>query len=62
MDVGDKVEKKIGYRWPGVIVASFFTTRGQERVVVKCTAPGVEGALHVYSPDALQPLEKPCPT
>ena len=50
----DKVEKIKGYRWPGVVVAAFTTTRGDPRVVVECTVPEVEGALHIYHPDQLQ--------
>lgn len=51
---GDHVEKKKGYRWPGVVVAAFLTTRGEPRVVVECTVPEVEGALHIYHPDQLR--------
>lgn len=54
MKPGDQVEKIKGYKWPGVIVASFTTLRGEQRVVVECTVPEVAGALHIYSPDQLQ--------
>jgi hypothetical protein len=53
-NVGDEVEKKKGYRWPGVVVAAFQTTAGEPRVVVECTVPEVEGALHIYHPDQLR--------
>ena len=46
---GDMVEKTTGYKWPGVVVASFMTLSGQERYVVECTVPEVAGALHIYS-------------
>jgi hypothetical protein len=46
---GDVVEKSEGYKWPGVIVSAFRTLNGEWRFVVECTAPGVLGALHIYS-------------
>lgn len=51
--VGDRVQKVRGYRWPGVVVALFQTRKGQTRLVVECTVPEVEGALHIYAPDQL---------
>ena len=48
-EVGDKVEKVSGYRWPGVIVSIFETLSGERRVVVECTVPEVAGALHIYN-------------
>jgi hypothetical protein len=57
MKSGDRVEKIKGYRWPGVIVASFTTTKGEHRLVVECTVPEVAGALHIYSPDQLRVIE-----
>lgn len=56
MQVGDKVEKVSGYRWPGVVVAVFETTQGKLRIVVECTVPEVAGALHIYNPEQLQVL------
>ena len=53
-EVGDIVAKSSGYRWHGVVVAVFRTLAGRERVVVECTVEGVEGALHVYSPQQLE--------
>ena len=47
------VVKVKGYKWPGIIVSVFTTTSGQERYVVECTVPGVEGALHIYSPEQI---------
>lgn len=55
---GDYVEKAIGYKWPGVIVASFSTTKGEHRLVVECTVPEVAGALHIYSPGQLRLVER----
>jgi hypothetical protein len=52
--IGSKVHKAKGYRWPGVIVADFLTTEGKRRLVVECTVPEVEGALHIYNPEQLE--------
>ena len=57
MKPGDKVEKIKGYKWPGVIVASFSTTKGEHRIVVECLVPEVAGALHIYSPEQLRVIE-----
>lgn len=54
-DLGEQVEKRSGYAWPGIVVARFTTMAGKVRYVVECTAPGVEGALHIYSADQLRP-------
>jgi hypothetical protein len=51
--VGDKVEKAKGYRWPGEVVASFVSSKGEYRVAVECTVPEVAGALNIYSPDQI---------
>lgn len=52
-EVGDRVEKPCGYKWPGVVVAVFETTTGVRRYVVECTVPEVAGALHIYAPNQL---------
>lgn len=54
MQIGDKVRKVKGYRWPGVVVAKFETLSGKLRYVVECTVPEVAGALHIYSPEQLE--------
>lgn len=51
--VKDRVTKVGGYRFPGIIVSAFETTRGQERYVVECTVPEVYGMLHIFSADDL---------
>lgn len=48
-NIGDKVEKVSGYKWPGIVVAVFDTLAGERRVVVECTVPEVAGALHIYN-------------
>jgi hypothetical protein len=55
--IGDKVEKTSGYKWPGVVVASFDTLAGERRVVVECTTPEVAGALHIYNEKQLMIVE-----
>lgn len=54
MQIGDVVQKRRGYKWPGVIVADFLTLAGERRFVVECTVPEVTGALHIYNPDQLE--------
>lgn len=56
--VGDKVQKVRGYKWPGVVVASFTTLAGADRIVVECTVPEVAGALHIYNHDQLELVPK----
>lgn len=48
-EVGDKVEKISGYKWPGVVVSVFDTLSGERRVVVECTVSEISGALHIYN-------------
>ncbi len=51
----DSVVKVNGYRFPGVVVCSFTTLKGRRRYVVECTAPEVEGCLHIFSGRQLAP-------
>ncbi len=44
-----KVEKRRGYKWPGVVVSRFRTLAGKPRYVVECIVPEVRGALHIFS-------------
>lgn len=55
-EVGDKVQKKIGYKWPGVIVSRFYTLDKKLRYVVECTVSEVQGALHIYSHEQLRKI------
>ena len=48
-EIGDKVEKLSGYKYPGVVVAKFRTTAGKIRYVVECTAPDCQGMLHIFN-------------
>ena len=52
--INDKVQKVRGYKWPGVVVAVFWTLDNEPRVVVECTVPEVAGALHIYTPGQLE--------
>ena len=55
MEVGDKVEKVKGYRYPGIVVAKFKKVDGvEERLVVECTEPAVYGMLHIFKEDQLR--------
>lgn len=54
MSVGSRVEKVSGYPFPGVVVADFLNLSGERRLVVECTAPGVEGCLHIFAPTQLR--------
>ena len=55
--MGQKVEKVSGYKWPGIVVAVFWTTSDDLRYVVECTVPEVAGALHIYSDAQLTEVE-----
>lgn len=48
-EMWEGVQKRRGFRWPGVIVARFHTTAGKARYVVECVVREVRGALHIYS-------------
>lgn len=50
----DRVYKPHGYGWPGVVVSVFKNLRGEWRVVVECTVPGISGALHIFNADQLK--------
>lgn len=51
--IGDYVQKTKGYKWPGIVVAVFYTANGSLRYVVECTVPEVAGALHIYNEEQL---------
>lgn len=60
LQIGDRVQKVSGYRWPGIIVSRFCTLGGKWRFVVECTAPDVAGALHIYNREQLQIVSPAC--
>ena len=47
----DKVYKPSGYPFPGVVLGSFITMAGKERVVVESTE--LPGLIHIFAPDQL---------
>lgn len=49
MNLGQHVKKVSGYKYPGVIVAVFFTTSGDVRYVVEATGEEYKGMLHIFS-------------
>lgn len=53
-NLGATVQKRKGYRWPGVIVGRFHTLRGKARFVVECVVKEVSGALHIFSVNDLK--------
>lgn len=57
--IGDKVQKVKGYRFPGTIVAAFTTLKGRRRYVVECSEPAVDGILHIYSGEDLMAIWRP---
>jgi hypothetical protein len=48
-DYRESVQKRKGYRWPGVVVGRFHTLSGRARYAVECVVPEVKGALHIFS-------------
>lgn len=58
-DEGFLVEKRKGYRYPGVVVARFRNWRGDIRYVVENLSADSYGMLHIYSTEDLKPMEGP---
>lgn len=52
-DVGDKVQKGTGFRFPGTIRAVFYTNAGELRYVVEADNEDFAGMLHIYNPKQL---------
>lgn len=48
------VQKKKGYKYPGLIVAVFETTKGEIRYVVEARHPDFEGMLHIFNEDQIE--------
>jgi hypothetical protein len=54
-NVGDKVKKVRGYKYPGVVVSAFVKSDGvTPRYVVECIGEGCEGMLHIFSETQLE--------
>ena len=56
-EVGDRVCKRDGYEFPGVVVAVVEKLDGQIRYVVECTEPAVSGMLHIFNGAQLTPFQ-----
>lgn len=54
--VGQKVVKKTGYKFPGIIVCCYHTLSGKARYVVECTAEDVAGCQHIFNADQLNEI------
>lgn len=50
---GDQVEKRAGYKFPGIVVSVLRTLAGETRLVVECTVPDIKGMLHIFSPEQM---------
>ena len=50
----DRVRKRTGYSYPGVIVSVFRNLRGETRYVVECVAQGCQGMLHIFNREQLE--------
>jgi hypothetical protein len=54
LKVGDKVRKRSGYEFPGIVVSVFTTRAGVVRVVVEADHPAFKGMLHIFGPEQLE--------
>lgn len=54
----EDVQKRKGYRFPGKIVARYWSLKGCERYVVECVASGAEGCQHIFAPEQLRRRRK----
>lgn len=50
---GDRVEKRRGYKFPGVVVSVFLTRGRERRLVVEADHPDFAGMLHIFKDDDL---------
>ena len=53
-DLYSYVEKKEGYRYPGMVVSVFYTRADKIRYVVEAINPDFEGMCHIFSEEQLQ--------
>lgn len=52
--IGQTVNKKTGYKYPGIVVSVFDTTIGATRYVVEATGQEYSGMLHIFNEDQLE--------
>lgn len=60
MKIGDKVKKKKGYAFDGIIVSVFENTKGQTRIVAEHLGSQTEesgGMLHIFNENQLEILK-----
>jgi hypothetical protein len=48
------VEKKTGYKYPGMVVGIFMTRANQIRYVVEAIHPDFQGMCHIFSEEQLE--------
>jgi hypothetical protein len=53
-ELGQKVQKLDGYKYPGIIVSVFTTTEGKIRYVVEADHPDFRGMLHIFTDAQLE--------
>lgn len=51
-NVGDKVVKRKGYKFPGTIVSRFYKLDGEMRLVVESS--DIPGLLHIFAPEQMR--------
>ncbi len=52
--VGDRVQKAKGFKFPGVVRSVFTTNAGAVRCVVEADHWDFAGMLHIYNPEQLE--------
>jgi hypothetical protein len=52
--VGDRVKKRSGYEYPGIIVSVFTNRAGAVRYVVEADHSAFSGMLHIFNGDQLE--------
>lgn len=50
--IGDRVKKVVGYKYFGVVVSVFYTTKGELRYIVENTGENA-GMLFIFNEDQL---------
>jgi hypothetical protein len=53
-DLGDTVNKRAGYKYPGKIVSVFTTLDGKVRYVVEADHPDFRGMLHIFGDNDIE--------
>lgn len=54
LKIGQRVKKKSGYAFPGIIIGVAEKTTGKILYLVECTADGAQGMCHIFSFDNLE--------